>query len=178
MQRFRLSTLVLMALLAFASATPVAAQFNFAGTATAHLSSFNEVPAVFSFGSGTLELSVDEDGTTINWDLTYDHLRGNVTQAHIHFADQHVNGAIVVFFCSNLGNGPAGTPACPPPPAHLTGTFTAANIGAGAQNQGITTGQIRAFLRAMHAGMTYANVHTDLFPGGEIRGQLNFTPEP
>ena len=178
MQRFSPGPLVWIALLALAGTAPLAAQPNFAGTATADLVSFNEVPSVFSFGSGRFEATVDEDGTSITWDLTYDHLVGNVTQAHIHFADEDVNGAIVVFFCSNLPNPPAGTPACPAPPGHLTGTFTATNVGAGAQAQGISAGQIKALLRAMRAGVTYANLHTDRFPGGEIRGQVRFTPTP
>ena len=180
MSRFSPGPLVWIALLALAGTAPLAAQPNFAGTATADLASFNEVPSVFSFASGRFEATVDEDGTSITWDLTYDHLVGSVTQAHIHFADEDVNGAIVVFFCSNLTNPPppAGTPACPPSPGHLTGTFTATNVGAGAQGQGISAGQIKALLRAMRAGLTYANVHTDRFPGGEIRGQIDFSRTP
>lgn len=27
-------------------------------------------------------------------------------------------------------------------------------------------------------GQTYLNIHTNLFPGGEIRGQLQAVPEP
>ena len=177
MQRFSPGPLVWIALL-LAGAAPMAAQIDFSGTATADLKSFDEVPSVFSFGGGRFEATVNEDGTSIDWDLRYDHLSGSVTQAHIHFADEHVNGAIVVFFCSNLGNGPAGTPACPPAPGHVTGTFTAANVGAGAQNQGISTAQIKALLRAMRSGVTYVNVHSDKFPGGEIRGQISFKETP
>ena len=35
-----------------------------------------------------------------------------------------VNGGISFFLCSNLGNGPAGTQACPAGPAELTGVIT------------------------------------------------------
>lgn len=180
MKRFALAPLAWIAVLALAGALPAAAQpiDDFSGTATADLSGFNEVPAIFTFGGGRFEATVNADGTEIEWDLTYDHLTANVTQAHIHFAEQRVNGAIVIFFCSNLPNPPAGTPACPAPPAHLTGTFTAANVGAGAAAQGIGAQQIKALLRAMRAGATYVNVHSTKFPGGEIRGQVRFDPTP
>lgn len=179
MKRFSLAPLAWIVLLALVGVSPAAAQpLDFSGTATADLSGFNEVPAVFSFAGGRFEATVNAAGTSINWDLTYDHLSANVTQAHIHFAEEHVNGAIVIFFCSNLPNPPSGTPACPAPPAHLTGTFTAANVGSGAQNQGIGAHQIKALLRAMRAGATYVNVHSTKFPGGEIRGQVRFDPTP
>jgi hypothetical protein len=38
--------------------------------------------------------------------------------------------------------------------------------------QGIAAGQLGEALRAMRAGVTYVNVHTGLFPGGEIRGLI------
>jgi hypothetical protein len=103
-------------------------------------------------------------------------VRGTVTQAHLHIAQPGVNGAIVIFLCSNLGNGPAGTQACPADPGEISGTITAANVGAGAVNQGIGPGGLGAVIRAMRAGVVYVNVHTDIFPGGELRGQLQITP--
>jgi len=51
-----------------------------------------------------------------------------VTQAHIHFGKRHVAGGIIVFLCTNLGNGPAGTPACPDSAGTVTGSITAASI--------------------------------------------------
>jgi hypothetical protein len=35
-----------------------------------------------------------------------------------------------------------------------------------------------AFIAGMQAGLTYFNIHTNIFPGGEIRGQLQAVPEP
>jgi hypothetical protein len=35
-----------------------------------------------------------------------------VTQTHIHFSQAATNGGIIVFLCTNLDNGPAGTQAC------------------------------------------------------------------
>ena len=94
-----------------------------------------------------------------------------MTQAHIHFAQKSVNGAISVFLCSNLGNGPAGTQACPPS-GTISGTIVAANVTAGAAAQGIAAGELAELLAAIRAGKTYANVHSTKFPGGEIRDQI------
>jgi hypothetical protein len=74
-----------------------------------------------------------------------------------------------------------GTQVCPPSgtrdaPASISGTITAGNVGAGANGQGIAVGEFIELHRAIRAGIVYANVHTVAFPGGEIRGQLRFTP--
>lgn len=140
----------------------------------ANLRGFDEVPAITSFGGGTLTATLSEDLTELNWELTYSGLSAPVTQAHIHFAQPGVNGGIMVFFCSNLDNGPSGTPLCPDS-GTLSGTFTAADIVNSAATQGIPAGNFFRFQRALRQGVTYANVHTTRFPGGEIRGQVNVT---
>ena len=42
----------------------------------------------------------------------------------------------------------------------------------GPTGQGIAAGQFEELVRAIKAGVTYANVHSSLFPSGEIRGQI------
>ena len=157
---------------------PLNAQPQVGGTATTRLRAFDEVPAVSSNGVGHFDIDIAADGSEASWELDYSFLRGSVLQAHIHFAQKGVNGGIMVFLCSNLGNGPAGTQACPPDPAEISGSFTAADMVGGAAAQGIAPGELHELLRAIRAGIAYVNVHTDLFPGGEIRGQLKFTPAP
>jgi hypothetical protein len=136
------------------------------------LSSYEEVPALSTNGFGTFRAAITDGGSAIRYELRYERLQGVVTQAHIHFGQEAVNGGISVFLCSNLGNGPAGTQACPPPPARVTGTITAANV-IGPAGQGIAAGELNELIRALRAGVAYANVHSDQFPGGEIRGQLD-----
>ena len=71
--------------------------------------------------------------------------------------------------------GGGGKPACPPGTATeavVTGTVTAANV-IGPTTQGIPAGGLAEIVAAMRAGHAYANVHTALFPGGEIRAQIN-----
>ena len=167
---------VLLALLASTAAFVVPAGAQVGGTVTARLRGFDEVPAIASSGGGRFNATINEEGTAIEWELSYFSVTGHVTQAHIHFAQKGVNGAIVVFLCSNLPNPPAGTQACPDTPGSVHGTITFENVGGGANAQGIGPFELPALLRAIRAGIAYANVHSDLFPGGEIRGQLIFTP--
>ena len=56
----------------------------------------------------------------IEYRLSYSDLEGDVLQAHIHLGQEHVNGGISAFLCSNLleppaGPPPPGTPPCPGP---------------------------------------------------------------
>jgi hypothetical protein len=97
---------------------------------------------------------------------------GTVTQAHIHIGAPAIAGGISAFLCTNLANGPAGTPACPAAPASVTGTITPAQV-VGPAAQGVQPGEFAELVRALRAGAAYANVHTTTFPAGEIRGQIS-----
>lgn len=153
------------------SVTIVNANEN-ATTFAATLSGFNEVPPILTSGTGTFHASVQGDHLT--YTETFSGLTSPVTQSHIHFAERGVNGGIFLFLCSNLGNGPAGTPACPAAGGTVKRTVTAADfIAVGAQH--VAAGNFAGALRILQSGTAYANVHTSNFPAGEIRGQVRAT---
>jgi CHRD domain len=137
---------------------------------------YEEVPSISTNGVGSVDVQVARDGDSFKFELRYRDLGSPVTQSHIHFGQKSVNGGISVFFCSNLANPPAGTPACPQPApgefATVEGTRTAADV-IGPAGQGIAAGEFEELVRALRAGVTYANVHSTQFPGGEIRGQFD-----
>ena len=137
------------------------------------LSGYEEDPLVLSTtGTGEFQARIDNAAQEITYSLSYAGLQGNVTQAHIHLGGRAQSGGISVFLCSNLGNGPAGTQACPAAPATVSGTLRPADV-IGPAGQGITAGQFDELVAAMRADSTYVNVHTSLYPGGEIRAQLD-----
>jgi hypothetical protein len=53
----------------------------------------------------------------------------------------------------------------------VSGTIAAADV-VGPVAQGYAVGDIAPVIAALRAGVTYANMHTAKFPGGEIRGQI------
>lgn len=135
------------------------------------LSGFYQVPAISTTGQGAFFARIDPRGDAIDYELSYGDMKGEVTQAHIHLGQPDVNGAISVFLCSNLGNGPAGTQACPPSPGVIFGTITAVDV-LGPATQGIQPGAYDDLVEAIRAGATYVNVHTVEFPDGEVRAGL------
>jgi len=177
-KRLLIATVVGIVILAGLSLTTVAGD-DFEGFGLrAKLQSFQEVPSISSTARGRFLATVSEDETSIAWTLSYEDLESTVQQAHIHFGQRGVNGGITVFLCTNLGNGPAGTQACPASPATISGTITAVDVSpnipatAAARGQGLGTGEFAELLRAIRSGNTYANVHSVTFPGGETRGQI------
>jgi CHRD domain len=174
----KLKTTLALSIFPLAAAQPALADddHNF----KAHLVGVEEVPSISTGASGELKAQVNNNETAIDWELSYKDLEGGeVQQAHIHFAQRGVNGGITVFLCTNLGNGPTGIQACPPPPATITGTIMAADVSPDikatemARTQGINTGEFNELLRALRAGATYANVHSKIWPAGEVRGQID-----
>jgi hypothetical protein len=138
----------------------------------AELKGFEEIPTLSTPGTGRFEARLSHDGLSVDYELEYQDTEADVLQAHIHLGAPAFNGGIMVFLCTNLGNGPAGTPLCPATGGTVEGTFTAAEV-VGPAGQGIAPGEFEEVIRALQAGAAYANVHTVKYPGGEIRGQIN-----
>jgi hypothetical protein len=130
----------------------------------------NESGAILSTGQATLTLNLNQQLQSLQYTLTYSGLSG-VLQSHIHFGRQRVPGGIVVFLCSNLGNGPAGTPACPTPSGTVTGTLTGGSVLA-LPGQSITAGSFPNLASILLQQAAYGNIHTQAHPGGEIRGNI------
>lgn len=149
-----------------------AAQGQGGRNARAQLDGFEEVPALSTAGRGEFRGRLSVDRQEMEYRLIYHDLVGEVAQAHLHLGQRSVNGGIAIFLCTNLGNDPTGNaPPCPPPGEPVSGTVSAADV-IGPAAQGLLPGDWEAFRDALRAGVTYANVHTDLFPAGEIRGQV------
>ena len=125
---------------------------------------------VSSAGTGSFTAVIDEDASTITYELTYVGLSAAATVAHIHFGNRFTSGGVSVFLC-----GGGSKPACPPGTATeavVTGIADISDV-VGPAGQGIAPGEFAELVRAIRAGVTYVNVHNTTFPSGEIRGQIN-----
>jgi hypothetical protein len=115
---------------------------------TAALAGANEVPAVASAATGTVDATYMAGAGTLTWKVTYSGLSGPVTGAHFHGpASAGQNAGIVV---------PLGGSLASP----ISGSAT------------LTSGQVSD----LTSGKWYFNLHTAANPGGEIRGQVVIRP--
>ncbi|NEZ05096.1 CHRD domain-containing protein [Wenzhouxiangella sp. XN201] len=138
----------------------------------ASLSGYEEVPSVSTVAIGDFRAMISPDGGSIDFELSYFDLQGDVTMAHIHFANADVNGSVVAWLCGTAAiPGPAGTATCPES-GTVSGTITASEVVGSSATQQIMAGDLDAVIAAIRAGAAYVNVHSVLSPGGEIRGQI------
>jgi CHRD domain len=135
------------------------------------LTGYEEIPTLSTPANGEFKLKINRMSNTIDYRLSYEGFETPVLQAHIHLGARAFNGGISLFLCTNLGNGPAGTPECPTPSGEVSGTLDADDV-VGPAGQGIAPGEFDEAVAAIRAGATYANVHSQARPGGEIRAQI------
>jgi hypothetical protein len=161
MKRTRDVCLFAAVLVALAGGTAFAAE-----TYTADLVGREEVPPVSTEGRGFFVGSLNDAETSFAFVMSYFGLEGTASAAHIHFGPRGVAAGVVAFLC-----GGGGKPACPANGQQFAGTVTAADV-TGPAGQGISAGEFDEFVRGLRGGDMYVNVHSSLFPGGEVRGQL------
>jgi hypothetical protein len=82
----------------------------------------------------------------LTWKLTFSHLSGKATAAHIHLGRKGKAGGVLVALCGPCRSGQTGKAVI-----------------------------ARSVEGNLEAGKTYVNVHTNKNPGGEIRGQIKET---
>lgn len=112
----------------------------------ANLDGTQEVPVTASLGTGTATITFDDVSNLLDWNISFSGLTGAATGAHFHGpAASGVNAGVQV----NIGT--------------ISG-LTSPIIG----STTITGTQAADLL----AGLWYINIHTTLFSGGEIRGQV------
>ena len=184
---------------ALAAAVAAALMGSFTATAddrsreddfAARLSSYNEVHfvggppaalrgAISSKARGSFKAEIDDRRQVIHYELTFEGLESDVTQAHIHFGQRHTVGGIVVWLCKTENIQPADpaaadlTPLCGGPRAStVRGTIVAAQVLPQVA-QGIEAGAFQKVIDAIRNGAAYANVHSAVFTPGEIRGHID-----
>jgi hypothetical protein len=159
---------VVAALVAVIAAGGLSATAGSGNKFSATLTGYQETPTLSVGGIGTFSAEITKDGTSISYSLGYSGLSGDALFAHIHLGEPAIAGGVVAFLC-----GGGSKPACPAGTSGtVTGTIVAADV-IGPAGQGIDAGEFEELVAAMRFGATYANVHTTLFPAGEIRGQIS-----
>ena len=150
-------------------------------TYIAALSGPGETPPNASPGTGAARVIIDTAAQTMQVDVSFSGLLGNTTASHIHCCTLSPNtgAAIVATQTPTFVGFPLGVQAGSY--SHLfdltlASTYNAAFITA---HGGTVAGAEAALLAGLAEQEAYLNVHTNLFPGGEIRGFLaEAVPEP
>lgn len=145
---------------------------------TASLGGAAESPPNASPGSGFATITYDPLAHTLLVDVDFQDLLGVTTVAHIHCCAPAGTNAGVATQTPSFAGFPAGVSAGSYTNLFdltLTSSFNAAFVTA----HGGTAAGAEAFLaNGLESGEAYFNIHTNLFPGGEIRGNLATVPEP
>jgi hypothetical protein len=126
-----------------------------------------ETPPTGSPATGTATVDYITASNDLTYNVTFSNLEAGASLAHIHVGPPGVAGAIILpLDLDGAAGSTSGT---------FSGTLTAADLMPSPAS-GINTFQDA--INALFAGNTYVNVHSSLFPAGEIRGQLGAVPEP
>ena len=139
---------------------------------TATLNGGNQSPPIATPGTGTATVTWNTVTNQMGVDVTFGGLTTPTTAAHIHCCVTPPGNTGVATTVPTFTGFPLGV---------TSGTYThtfdmtsaaSYNPAFVTANGGTTAGAEAALLAGLEAGQAYLNIHTTMFPGGEIRGFL------
>ena len=171
-------TLLMAALTIAASLMLSSSTYADSITFTATLAGANENPGNASPGTGFASVTINTVLNTMLVNVSFTGLEAGTTASHIH--------------CCVAPGGNAGVATTVPfftgfPIGVTSGTYSSVfdltsassyNPAFIAAHGGSIAGAEAALLAGLESGDAYLNVHSTVFPGGEIRGFLTPVPEP
>jgi hypothetical protein len=171
MTRFILSIVAL----SYVSSSAFGATILYGGT----LSGLNEVPPNASPGTGWAVVTIDNTANTMRVQTAFAGLTSGVTASHIHAR-------------ANAGAGTGGVATTVPtftgfPSGVTSGTYdhtfdmllaSSWNPAYITANGGTAASAWSVFQTKIASELTYLNIHTTNFGGGELRANLTVVPEP
>jgi hypothetical protein len=129
-------------------------------TFSAKLTGGEETPAVKTKAKGEAVFHLVKNGREISYKLTVSEIE-NVTAAHIHRGKKGVEGPPL-----------AGLFAGPKKEGRFSGILAEGTL-TGKDLMGSLSGKsVQDLVKVIKSGDAYVNVHTDNYPNGEIRGQI------
>ena len=126
----------------------------------ANLSGANETPQPILTGAfGTANVTLDLATQTVSWTIDVFNLPSGMNAGHFHVGGPGTSGPTVVNFTfpANISND-----------FNISGSATSATTLR--PEQGIRSWE--DFIQSLMGGQVYANIHTTVNGGGEIRGQV------
>lgn len=175
----RILTMLVLAAAALSAPAAYAETTTFRST----MSGPSEVPPNNSPGYGVAEIIIDDVAHTMTMMIPFNDLLSGTTAAHIHCCvatplDPTVNVSpatetpTLAGFPLGVTTGVYNVTMDLLDPTTYSTAFLTANGGSAATAEA-------TFLAGLFGNTAYLNVHTEMFPGGEIRGYLvNAIPEP
>jgi hypothetical protein len=144
----------------------------------ADLAGSNEFPANASPGTGSASVEIDTVLRTLRLEVEFSGLLGLTSASHIHCCALPGTNAGVATQLPSFVGFPLGVTAGSYAldfDMSLASSWNPAFITA---QGGTPLSAFEALVANMGAGRTYVNIHTNLFSGGEIRGNLQKVSEP
>ena len=147
-------------------------------TFTTTLTGAQEVPPSGSPGIGSALVTLDTLTNQFTVNVSFAGLVSPTIASHIHCCAGPGVNAMVATAVPTFPGFPLGVTTgtyLMTFDLTLASTYNPAFITA---HGGTVAGAQAAFIAGLTSGQTYLNIHTSMFPGGEIRGQLQAVPEP